>query len=149
MLGVCKAICQWTCIIDYWYDGCLPSIIHQCSMFGNEMRNSWDLSEVWLKTVVEQALKPHGKNFRNMFFDVFWQAESKSEVGLLPKIHDHKISRLSCHLWQGGICKPKILTTYLNEIVSFMSPFWLWGYLLSYLDYSHAFACGANLFVKF
>ena len=53
------------------------------------------------------------------------------------------------HLWQGGICKPKILTTYLDEIVSFMSPFLLWEYLLSYLDYSHAFVCGANIFVKF
>ena len=56
-------------------------------------------------------------------------------------------SSIRLHLWQGGICEPKILTTYLDEIVSFMSPFLLWGYLLS--DHSHVFVCGANLFVKF
>ena len=53
------------------------------------------------------------------------------------------------HLGQGAICKPKILITYLDEIVSFMGLFLLLGYLLSYLDYSHAFACGADLFEKF
>ena len=42
---------------DYRNDGCLPSIIHRCGMFSNETRNLWDLSEVWLKTVVEQALR--------------------------------------------------------------------------------------------
>ena len=68
---------------------------------------------------------------------------------MISVINQYKVVNQYIHLWQGGICKPKILITYLDEIVSFMGVFLLLGYLLSYLDYSHAFACGADLFEKF
>ena len=51
------------------------------------------------------TLKTRGKNFGDMFFDVFWRAESESEVGLSPKIPDHEISRLSCLAVRNCICE--------------------------------------------
>ena len=41
-------------------------------------------------------LKCRGKNFGDRFFDVFWRAESESEVNLSQKNPDHEISKLSC-----------------------------------------------------
>ena len=77
-------------------------------------------------------------HFQLCAFFGFWVEKKESVIFLMA-------CYTSSHLWQRGICKPKILMTYLDDIVSFMSAFLLWEYLLSYLDYCHTFACSANL----
>ena len=62
-----------------------------------------NVSFFWPKNLA--TLKPRGKNFGDMFLDVFRPAESKSEVSFSPKNPDHEISKLSylfvrnCSLW--------------------------------------------------